>query len=488
MASASDSWVDRLRMVPILLDSPSKTMTTNGNNSHAAEQHLEFNIVSMNMLAETYLSPRSHPGLPDRYANIVFDSSKRRKLLVDTFERFCSPRNLNNNGGGSSDEQKWDILALQELDLVQPEDDPILPAFQRWGYQVVRTPNDTRKDCCAIAFDKTKFILIKYEVVRFDDLATLHHSTATDNDVNSTSPPELTGLVRSFLRRNCAIVAHLKSVDTLQSFIVASVHLYWNPGFEYVKLCQAKYLLDRVAEFAIVDKELDQTKWPMQDHTAVMLLPTVICGDMNSKPGSVVHSLFVKPCVDATAVAPWKYFWDQDEAIMYTEDENIAKGGHDARVGQDSVVEPDSGLMNERGQREIDGLNRHPMSGLSADFEMYCGFAVDETDSTQSGSHKPCTPQNIHTDRNDEIDVTHDVLRSSLLSWNGLHKRTMDISSSLTDHRTTNDAATFDDDGLIASLAWSRLHQRNTPQDYQHSLPPLKIKYMLDYTLNRFAR
>ncbi len=529
MTSVSDSWVERIRMVPIPLDSLSKTLTADGNNGHAPaavpatvqrhsrgsdstattaqQQHcLEFNIISMNMLAESYLSPRSHQGLPDRYANVAFDSSKRRKLLVDTFERFCNPRNFNSkNGNGgddssssSSDEQKWDILALQELDLVQPDDDPILPAFQSWGYQVIRTPNDARKDCCAIAFDTTKFTLLKYEVVKFDDLATLYRSTATNNDnvkstssSSSSSSPELTGLVRSFLRRNCAIVAHLKSVDTMQSFIVASVHLYWNPGFEYVKLCQAKYLLDRVAEFATVDKEVDQTttKLPMQDHTAVMLLPTVICGDMNSKPGSVVHGLFVKPCVDATDVAPWNYCWDHDGEIMYTEDQNIAKGGEDTSGVQDSVVKPDSDLINKRGQREIeDGLNGYTMNGFPDDFEMYCGFAVDDKTSIQSGRHEPCNPRNVHIDGDDEIDVTYDGLRSSLLSWNGLHKRTLDISSSSTDHRTTDDAATFDDDGLRASLAWSRLHQRNTPQDYQHSLPPLKIKYMLDYTLNRFTR
>jgi mRNA deadenylase 3'-5' endonuclease subunit Ccr4 len=518
------TWVDRLRMVPILPD----TLSKDTKNSYAAAdqdqgtdngstRHLEFNIVSLNMLAETYVSPRSHPGLPDSYANVAFDKGKRRELLVDNLERFCSPCAYNNECGssGSDANKKWDIIALQELDLVGP-DDPILPAFQRWGYQVIRTPNDQRKDCCAIAFDKSKFTLIEYEVVKFDDLATMHHSTKTMmHDANSkaykayaidcseassyssdlkskkssTTPPELTGLVRSFLRRNYAIMAHLKSIDDkTQSFIVASVHLYWNPGFEYVKLCQAKYLLDRVAEFASIKTMNGDSAELRSEAPNVMLLPTIICGDMNSKPGSTVHSLFVKPYVDARTVAPWNYFWDPDEEIMYTEEDELD--------GQDLVVAATSNLTNEIDLSVKDGLTGYTMNGFSADFAMYCGLAVDDKDCTLSGTTES-TRLNDQSDGYDEINESYDGLRSSLLSWNGLHKRTANTSISCGSTNSTfptdtplgmNDATNNDDDGLRASLAWSKLHQRSTPQDYQHALPPLKVKYMLDYTLNRFTR
>lgn len=452
-------------------------------------QSLEFNIVSLNMLAETYISPRSHPGLPASYANVVFDSTKRRKLLVDTLERFCSPQK---HTRGSKD--KWDVIALQELDLVEP-DDPILPAFQRWGYEVVRTPNDKRKDCCAIVFDSSKFSLIEYDVVKFDDLASLQHSVSSKEDEDdvtkksSNSPPELTGLVRSFLRRNYAIVAHLKSVDTKQSVIVASVHLYWNPGFEYVKLCQAKYLLDRVAKFATVKARsgegIEQIP-PTTDHKA-LLLPTVICGDMNSKPGSVVHSLFVKPYVDARTVAPWNYFWGQDEEIMYTEEE---KNGtrDDEKDRQDGVVAAKSDPTNERDDDQKNGVNGFTMNGLPSHLTMYCGLTADDNDSSRNGGTQEPTQQNDHLEAHVQIDAEYEGLRSSLLAWNGLHKRAMETSSPMNVSLPTDDATNSDDDGLKASLAWSKLHQRITPQDYQHSIPPLNIKYMLDYTLNRFTR
>ena len=67
-----------------------------------------------------------------------------------------------------------DIIALQELDLLN-DDDGILPAFEQWGYQVVRTTSKQRKDCCAIAFDRSKFTLEKHEIIQFDDLATLEN-------------------------------------------------------------------------------------------------------------------------------------------------------------------------------------------------------------------------------------------------------------------------------------------------------------------------
>jgi hypothetical protein len=203
---------------------------------------------------------------------------------------------------------------------------------------------------------------------------------------------------------------------------------------------------------------------------------------MNSKPGSVVHSLFVKPSVDARTVAPWNYFWDQDEEIMYTEEEkNSTRDDENDR--QDGVVAAKSDSTNERDDDQKKGVNGYTMNGLPS----YCGLtaaAAADDSSCQGGTHEP-TQQNHHLEAHVQIDAEYEGLRSSLLAWNGLHKRAMETSSPIL---PTDDATNIDDDGLKASLAWSKLHQRITPQDYQHSIPPLKIKYMLDYTLNRFTR
>eukprot|EP00956_Cyclotella_meneghiniana_P018169 scaffold30025_cov59-Cyclotella_meneghiniana.AAC.7 len=331
-SSPSSTWVDNLQMQPI------STNPSNNNNDA-----FEFNIASFNVLAESYISPRSHPNLPAPHAAVVFDKTKRRALLIDTLRRFCSP-----SSSSSSATNKWDIIALQELDLLS-NDEGVLPALKSWGYDIVHTPTIDRRDCCAVVFDKAKFRVVKWEVVKFDDLATLAGVTNTtggdekkteknannnnqhvpnntngctksnnnNNNDNGNVKSELTGMVRSFLRRNYAILAHLETItgsSPKQSMIVASVHLYWNPGYEYVKLCQAKYLVDRAHAMASLPGSSNNSR-----HHKV--IPTIICGDMNSKPNSIVHQFFVRGKVDGRSVAPWCYFWDGDQEEMYTEDD-----------------------------------------------------------------------------------------------------------------------------------------------------------------------
>jgi len=580
------SWVDRMRMEPLTAGPPSGTAATPKrvlssakDNNRDDDPPLEFNIASLNLLAESYLTPRSHPGLPSMYAEVAFDPSRRRKLLLDTLERFCGPRTpaaAESHDDDDDDDdgvtRKWDVLALQELDLVE-DGDPILPAFESWGYRVVRTPSDQRRDCCAIAYDAGKFTLIHSEVVRFDDLATLRHAHAEDGsedprnqeddrgggDIDlaageekasgttmtfhnikpgrSNSPPELTGMVRSFLRRNCAVVAHLESVLTGQSIIVASVHLYWHPGYEYVKLCQAKYLLDFVAAFAIIEQRRASAEatTTTKTTTATQQVPSVIiCGDINSKPGSAVHKLFVEPHVDARTVAPWRYFWDQDNEEMYTEeDDNGSTAKEDEGVGQRDEVtteyysEIDSGNESseiaasqqyhdhdlvredptvttnssdlptvisdpekERASRqnvmiESTGISfpagGYMMSELPTNFTALCGII--------SEAPAPITLKVEPTEAN--IDTSYDDCKSNQYESQLLDTTKIEIletSIAYIDPAESNDHINGADDHSKASRAMRRVLKHHTPQDYHHSTPPLPVKYMLDYTLNRFTR
>src|SRR6056300_499574 len=177
-AASSSSWVEQIRMIP------TKTSTSQQQQQQQQQAEEEFNVVSWNILAEQYLKPRSHPNLPKEYADVVFNMKTRRKLLTDTLQRFCSPKNFDD----TSKHNKWDVLALQELDLHQPED-PIIPVLESWGYTVVKTTSDQRRDCCAIAFDASKFRMLEMEVVQFDDLATMRipnndSSGSNDDDKN----------------------------------------------------------------------------------------------------------------------------------------------------------------------------------------------------------------------------------------------------------------------------------------------------------------
>ena len=439
---SSSSWVEQICMIPTSNSANGSTASTSASTSSTDQTSKEkFNVVSWNVLAEQYLTPRSHPNLPKEYADVVFRQETRRQLLIDTLERFCSPRSFNID----TIHNKWDVLALQELDLHQPSD-PIIPALESWGYQVVKTTSDQRRDCCAVAFDASKFKLVRMEVVQFDDLATMKEGTDNTAETNSsgeqqnaakkitynnitpnkTKPAssELTGLVRSFLRRNCALIVHLEAIQSKQSFVVTSAHLYWHPGYEYVKTCQAKYLLDRVHSMASSSTTTASTSAA----TPADRIPTIICGDMNSKPGSVVHQLFARPSVDARMVAPWRYFWDEENEEKYTEEEC----SDERKDGQDEIMVDAMTDLSINNSNSMEG--GYMMKGMPPEFMTYCT----------------------------EIESSDTVM--------GLR----DIKNSYEDLRTV--------------LASRRLNTHVSPQDYQHSTSPIPVRYICDYTLNKFTR
>jgi len=460
--SSSSSWVEQICMIPTSKTANSDTVSTSAFASSSSDQTTkeEFNVVSWNVLAEQYLTPRSHPDLPKEYADVVFHKETRRQLLIDTLERFCSPRSFKSD----TIHNKWDVLALQELDLHQPTD-PIIPSLESWGYKVVKTSSDQRKDCCAIAFDASKFKLVRMEVVQFDDLATMkegsddnsnNNGNTSQTNNNSGEQPvstekltyntikpkknrpassELTGLVRSFLRRNCALIAHLESTQSKQSFVITSAHLYWHPGYEYVKTCQAKYLLDRTHSMAT---STTAASWAVTNGDRI---PTIICGDMNSKPGSVVHQLFARPDVDARMVAPWRHFWDEEDEEKYTEDEEGYSSTFDGdrKDGQDDIiVDAMADLSINTANNSKPAVGGYMMEGMPPEFVAYCREIG--SDFTTFGSGEP---------------REH-------------------VESNSTDLRTALDSR--------------RLNTHISPQDYQHSTSPIPVRYICDYTLNKFTR
>lgn len=58
-------------------------------------------------------------------------------------------------------------------------------------------------------------------------------SSTAGNNINSN----VQGMQMSLLRRNMAVLVRLRHRLTNQTVVVANAHLYWNPGFEYVKVC-----------------------------------------------------------------------------------------------------------------------------------------------------------------------------------------------------------------------------------------------------------
>ena len=371
-------------------DDDAHTLFTNSDEkSNASTQSsssigTEINILSFNVLAESYLTPRSHKKLPECYAEVVFDKSKRRDLLRSILIKLAS---------------QFDVLCLQEVDnLIFPMIEECLTQKLDFGYvysprnknekpnvsndhssersssenagnnesfniderNIVKNgkktnKKDSRSDGCATFYNRKKWKCIDYQVVQFDDLADESrpplHSTHDDfqpskdtehpmkmnlenDDPQTVQNPNsnqqqhlkqpkakhaIPGIISSYQRRNTALIIRLQSKVTSkhplqrkekksQEIVIGNAHLYWHPGYEFVKLSQAHYLLHKIKQFAIIRHD-DKDK---SEHSRNQTTPIIVCGDMNSKPNSVVHQYFTKGHVDARTVAPWYHKYNPE--------------------------------------------------------------------------------------------------------------------------------------------------------------------------------
>jgi len=287
----STSWVHEVTFQ----DLEHEESTEEGSNPSLLDR---FGIISWNMLAESYTSPRSHRHLPKRYQKVVFDPKLRREVLKSILIKLA---------------EEGDILCLQEVDL----HDLVEKSLSDEGFIGISTPKTNgggaggRFDSCCIYWNKQNWELLDQELIRFDDLATSinEKDNVNDHPVENKSSSEmastptlesnLQGFTLSFLRRNVGMLVRLRSrIDKSLIIVVANAHLFWNPLYDYVKLCQAHYLALRCKRFS-----------GNEDH------PVILCGDLNSKPGGPVHTYFTQGRVNAKLCAPWYDNGDRDEKI-----------------------------------------------------------------------------------------------------------------------------------------------------------------------------
>jgi len=312
------SWVDRLKVQPL-------------KNVQEHPSDPTISIISWNILAEAYTTPRSHPNLPDEYANKTFHTRHRRSLILDILRRLLFLQD---------DIPTVDVLCLQEVELVLLNT-LLIPFFHSYGYSHEYAPRSTNKshtmknssDGCATFYLISKWKCIGSKIIHFDDLANphrppLHAYSSRDTNLKrslqtSRDRSALLGISSSYQRRNAALLIHLVSttqkVYTTEStttttaaaaaaavshssnnVIIANTHLFWHPGYEYVKLSQAYYLLHCIQQFTQDQKQKQQQLIHYMPSPAILL-----CGDFNSKPESIVYQFITQACVDATLVAPW---------------------------------------------------------------------------------------------------------------------------------------------------------------------------------------
>lgn len=177
-------------------------------------------IISWNILAESYCRRRSHRNLRSKVQPEVFETQRRRQHVKRTLSRLVT------------ENKNVDVVCLQEVD--RPE---VVETMCELGYSlyassapmVVKGGGAGGKVDAVYTFVNKKIWMIEGEMmVRFDDLA---HGRA-DGFFR-----HIQGIQHSFLRRNTAILVRIRHRETGRTAVIANAHLYWNPAYEYVKVC-----------------------------------------------------------------------------------------------------------------------------------------------------------------------------------------------------------------------------------------------------------
>lgn len=265
---SSPSWTDRIDFNPISTSSTDDVDDT--TRTPKLNEHQPVRVVSWNTLADQYRRyQQSQRPFADR---IIFDKEYRHPLLGECFQKFVS--------------LDVDFICLQEVDF------KIARLALQDTHTRLLTPtghgfSDTRVDACCIFYRTSKWKLVGEapKIVSLDDLAPDYVSDDDSDEDNlhatTFTPPEphIDELTECFLRGNFGIIACLENLSTGARIVICNTHLYWNPAMEFVKLCQAHYLCLAVQQF------IRENEFCNEEDTPVVLL-----GDLNSKPGSLVHT------------------------------------------------------------------------------------------------------------------------------------------------------------------------------------------------------
>jgi CCR4-NOT transcription complex subunit 6 len=209
-----------------------------------------FRIVSWNTLADQYIGYQ-HVARPDANRRI-FDQVHRHRLLGQVFQHFV--------------DMDVDFICLQEVDFKVARQ----VLVDRNSYTRLLTPTghgygDGRVDACCIFYKSADWTIMgREEIINLDDLA------------GSRNPPS-SEFGESFRRRNFGIMASFRHRLIPDKVVtICNTHLYWNPVYEYVKLCQAHYLCLKAEALIVQNETIQRTHF-------------IFCGDLNSQPGGLVH-------------------------------------------------------------------------------------------------------------------------------------------------------------------------------------------------------
>lgn len=220
------------------------------SDSHNAVESKRFTCFDYNILCDKYATPQMYGYCP-RWA---LDWKVRREKILDEILHSSA-----------------DIICLQEMEggefkaYFQPE-------LHKRGYHGIFKPKSRARnmsehdrnsvDGCATFFRHDKFVLVKEKLVEFERLATKHATGAADM------------LNRVMTKDNISLLTILRHKPTNRNFIVANVHLQWDPYYRDVKLVQCIMLLHEMEAMLKTNGMKDA--------------PSLIMGDFNSLQDSGV--------------------------------------------------------------------------------------------------------------------------------------------------------------------------------------------------------
>jgi mRNA deadenylase 3'-5' endonuclease subunit Ccr4 len=209
--------------------------TVKNESSSSSSNDTGVSIISWNVLADAYCNRRSHQQLPLKFQRHVFDRPQRQHHVRQTLTRLATSL-------------APDLLALQEVD--PPLEVPA--CMNALGYEGIETTTspggkDGRVDACALYYRQDKWKCIEHQIVRLDDLAIQCSKNANNNNNNNnntsttaatttTHAGNLQGVQSTFVRKNVALLVRLEHLQSHRPLVVAVMHLYWNPCYEYVKV------------------------------------------------------------------------------------------------------------------------------------------------------------------------------------------------------------------------------------------------------------
>ncbi|KKA21386.1 Poly(A)-specific ribonuclease [Rasamsonia emersonii CBS 393.64] len=252
----------------------------------------KFTALSYNTLCDQSASPSHYGYVPSRVLSWEF----RRDLILSEIRSHDA-----------------DIVCLQEIDQGNYNEffreqlayNDYKGVYWPRGRAMGMNEEEAKTvDGCATFFKGSKFILLDKQMINFGQTAVRRPDAKGQDDIYN----------RLWQKDHIAVVVFLENRMTGTRLIVVNCHLYWDPAYKDVKLIQTAILMEEITKLAegyakyppLTDKTAFRFSEPeggSQENTTPVepapsaeyssgdQIPLIICGDINSAPGSAAYNL-----------------------------------------------------------------------------------------------------------------------------------------------------------------------------------------------------